>query len=260
MVFTQPNMGDDNMVQIPEGTFEMGNPFGEGFDDNLPMHTVKIDSFYMDKYEVTVSQFKIFLDETGYDFDRTVLQAIWADYRVSPKDDHPVVNINWYDASAYAKWAGKRLPTEAEWEYAASGGLKGKRYPWGNFITKDDANFHRYWKKDDEYGQPHSKKKGKDKWRYSTAPVGSFEPNGFGLYDMAGNVAEWCQDWYQWDYYKISPENNPTGPEVGTTKVTRGGHWYSWHKGLRAYNRGDNPPDVKRWQDVQGFRCVKDIN
>ncbi len=248
------------MVLIPGGTFEMGRADGKPEYDNTPVVIVQIDSFYMDKYEVTVGEFNKFLDETGYDFDRSLWQAIWADYWVSPGEDHPAVNINWYDAAAYAEWAGKRLPTEAEWEYAARGGLKGKRYPWGNTITKDDANFHRYWKEDDEYGQPYSKKRGKDKWKYGSAPVGSFEPNGFGLYDMAGNAAEWCSDWYQWDYYKTSPMDNPQGPDSGTTKVSRGGHWYSWHKGLRVYNRGDNPPDVERWQDVQGFRCVKDIN
>ena len=90
--------------------------------------------------------------------------------------------------------------------------------------------------------------------------MGSFEPNGYGLYDMAGNVAEWCHDWYQHDYYKVSPMDNPKGPETGNTKVSRGAHWYSWHKGLRVFNRGDNPPDVRLFQDVQGFRCVSDIN
>lgn len=92
------------------------------------------------------------------------------------------------------------------------------------------------------------------------ALIVGFAPNGYGLYDMAGNVSEWCQDWYQWNYYSLSPTDNPQGPDSGNTKITRGGHWYSWHKGLRVYNRGDNPPDVKRWQDVQGFRCVRDLN
>ena len=251
----QPN--NANMVLIPGGTFEMGSHFGESlnekYPDNLPVHTVKIDSFYIDKYEVTVGQFKQFLNETGYDFH----WRLWEKYFVSPTDDHPMVNVDWYEAIAFAKWAGKRLPTEAEWEYAARGRSDGMRYPWGNNITKNDANFHKYWKDDDEY--ENSSMTGKDKWKYSTAPVGSFEPNGYGLYDMVGNVSEWCQDWYLWDYYKLSPKNNPTGPDSGKTKVIRGGHWYSWHKGLRVYNRGDNPPDVKRWQDVQGFRCVTDI-
>ncbi len=243
---------EKNMVLIPGGIFIMGRADGNLQDDNFPAHSVEIDSFYMDKYEVTVGQFKQFLDETGYEFN----WSIWEKYFVAPTQEHPMVSINWYDASSYAKWAGKRLPTEAEWEYAARGGLEGMRYPWGNYITKDDANFHKYWKEDNEY--KNRLLKGKDKWRLSS-PVGGFSPNGYGLYDMAGNVAEWCQDWYQWDYYQVSPKENPQGPKTGKTKVTRGGHWYSWHKGLRVYNRGDNPPDVKWWQDVQGFRCAKDM-
>ena len=245
------------MVLIPGGTFEMGRSDGKLEYDNTPFHTVRIDSFYMDKYEVSVGQFMEFVEKTGYDFNR----SIWQKYWVSPTDKHPIVYIDWYAASAYAKWAGKRLPTEAEWEYAARGGLKGERYPWGNEITKDDANFHLYWKKDEEYDPDDPlKKQGKDQWKYSTAPVGSFAPNGYGLYDMAGNVAEWCQDWYQHDYYMVSTQENPKGPDSGKEKVTRGGHWYSWHVQLRLYNRGSSPPDVKRFQDVQGFRCAVDLD
>ena len=243
----------EEMVLIPGGTFEMGRPDGKPGYDNFPVHLVKIDSFYMDKYEVTVGQFNQFLKETGYDYYR----SLWQRFVVSPTNVHPIVNVDWYAASAFAKWAGKRLPNEAEWEYAARGGLQGARYPWGNIITKNFANFHKYWKGDKEYNN--STMTGKDTWKYSTAPVGSFEPNGYGLYDMAGNVAEWCQDWYQHDYYNVSPDENPKGPKRGERKVTRGGHWYSWHKGLRVYNRGDNPPDVRWWQDVQGFRCVSDL-
>ncbi len=242
-----------DMTLIPGGTFQMGRADGKPGYDNVPVHTVKIDSFYMDKFEVTVGQFKQFLDDTGYGFD----WSLWEKYHVSPSNNHPIVGVNWFEAEKFAKWVGKRLPTEAEWEYAARGGLEGMRYPWGNSITKDNANFHKYWKDDDEFAN--STTKGKDIWKYSTAPVGSFAPNGYGLYDMAGNAAEWCNDWYKEDYYAKSPMNNPKGPEMGSTKVTRGGHWYSWHKGLRVYNRGDNPPDVRWWQDVQGFRCVKDV-
>ena len=254
---TSVNMDGGEMMLVPGGTFEMGNHFGEGVDDNFPLHTVKVDSFFMDKYEVTVGQFRQFIQETGYDWDR----FWWKMSIFSPTDNHPIVYVDWHAATAYAKWEGKRLPTESEWEYAARGGLKGKRYPWGNNITKNDANFHKYWKDDDEYENNNRLTTDwKDKWKYSTAPVGSFEPNGYGLYDMAGNVAEWCHDWYQHDYYKVSPMDNPKGPETGNTKVSRGGHWYSWHEGLRVYNRGDNPPDVRWFQDVQGFRCVSDIN
>lgn len=267
IVFTSPgtttaNLDRSEMALIPGGTFEMGNQFAgtsgasESVDDNVPVHTVKIYSFYMDKYEVTVGQFKRFLQETGYEFNRSLWQRLW----VSPTDDHPIVNVDWYAATAYADWAGKRLPTEAEWEYAARGALVGMRFPWGNEITHDDANFHRTWGKGITHDYPNFiNTGGKDRWRYSTAPVGSFEPNGYGLYDMAGNVAEWCQDWYSSDYYLVSPADNSKGPETGETKVTRGGHWYSWDKGLRVYNRGDNPPDVEWFQDVQEFRLVSDL-
>ena len=251
------NQSNDNvMVLIPAGTFEMGNPYGEGIDDDAPVHSVKIDSFYMGKYEVTVGQFKAFLKDTGYESS----MSAWERYFVSPDDDHPVVGVNWFGANAYAQWAGMRLPTEAEWEYAARGGLTGMLYPWGNDIDHDNANYHRTWDKEITYDYPDYISTGKnDTWRYLSAPVGSFAPNGYGLHDMAGNVAEWCQDWYQQDYYISSPENNPQGPENGTEKVTRGGHWFSWNRGLRVHNRDSNLPNVKVWQDVQGFRLAADL-
>ena len=144
----------------------------------LPVHTVELDAFYMDVHEVTVGQFKQFVQESGYGYNR------WNDVaNDSPGDDYPMVYVNWHDATAYAEWAGKRLPTEAEWEYAARGGLEGKRYPWGddeNNVARDHANY--------------SGTGGTDTWTYN-APVGSFEANGYGLYDVAGNVYEWCQDW-----------------------------------------------------------------
>ena len=131
-------------------------------------------------------------------------------------------------------------PAEKEWEWASQAGLKNKEYPWANQVPSSSR---------DSYGRNVGK----------PTAVGSYPANGYGLYDMAGNVAEWCQDWYQHDYYNVSPDENPKGPKRGERKVTRGGHWYSWHKGLRVYNRGDNPPDVRWWQDVQGFRCVSDL-
>ena len=161
------------MALIPAGRFEMGDHFKGGEAHELPVHTVELDAFYMDKCEVTVGQFKKFVEESGYTYN------FWDDVAVcSPKDKYPMVFVSWSDAKAYCDWAGKRLPTEAEWEYAARGGLKGKRYPLGDGITNGHAN---YWGTG-----------GRDKWDQSTAPIGSFDANGYSLYDMAGNAWEWC--------------------------------------------------------------------
>ena len=168
------NKDGAEMALIPAGSFEMGDHL-DNMDNALPVHTVELDAFYMDIHAVTVGQFKQFVEESGYSYNR------WDNVGTySPTDGHPMVYVTWNDATAYAKWVGKRLPTEAEWEYAARDGLTGKRYPWGDDITHDDANY--------------SGTGGKDEWQYS-APVGSFEPNGYGLYDMAGNVRPWCSDW-----------------------------------------------------------------
>ena len=171
------------MVLIPAGSFEMGDHFNEGRASERPGHEVKLDAFYMGVNEVTVGQFKKFVQQTGYAYG-----GDWNDVaRYSPGDDYPMIYVSWHDAVAYAEWVGKRLSTEAEWEYAARGGLVGKRYPWGDEISHDDAN----------WGNTVN---GRDKWKYCS-PVGSFVANGYGLYDMVGNVSEWCQDWYGSDYY-----------------------------------------------------------
>jgi formylglycine-generating enzyme required for sulfatase activity len=222
------------MVLIPAGSFEMGDHFDEGDDDELPIHQVELDAFYMDVNEVTAGQFKPFVEDSGYDYDD------WdnvAEY--SPGDEFPMIYVNWNDATAYAEWAGKRLPTEAEWEYAARGGLAGKRYPWGDEITHDDANYLGIG--------------GKDKW-VKCAPVGSFEANGYGLYDMAGNVWEWCQDWYDEDYYSNSPAKNPLGPDTGSYRVVRCGSWYFNTHDLRVAYRINDTPHSRSYDS--GFRCV----
>ena len=227
------------MVLIPAGSFEMGDHFDEGDDDELPIHQVELDAFYMDVNEVTAGQFKPFVEDSGYDYDD------WdnvAEY--SPGDEFPMIYVNWNDATAYAEWAGKRLPTEAEWEYAARGGLAGKRYPWGDEITHDDANYLGIG--------------GKDKW-VKCAPVGSFEANGYGLYDMAGNLREWCADWYDSDYYSKSPAKNPLGPDSQTRagyRVMRGGFYGEFAAYQRVAFRTAPEPDGDGRSHYVGFRCV----
>ena len=231
------------MVLIPVGSFEMGDHFSEGEEDELPVHKVTLDAFYMDTHEVTVGQFKQFVNQTGYDYDH-----MWNDVaKYSPGDDYPMIYVNWNDATAYAEWAGKRLPTEAEWEYAARGGLVGQRYVWGDDVklARDYANYE--WVE------------GKDKWELCS-PVGSFKPNGYGLYDMAGNVLEWCADRYDGNYYTNSPANNPQGREDSIYKyrVLRGGSWLALTNSLRvAYRPIDNPNSRYIYY---GFRCVSGSN
>ena len=228
------------MVRIPAGSFEMGDHFGEGSTNEWPVHRVELDAFYMDVHEVTVGQFREFVNQSGYSHGGN-----WNSVgKYSPGDGYPMVYVTWPDAVAYAKWAGKRLPTEAEWEYAARGGLVGKRYPWGDEVTHDDANY--------------SGTGGKDKWDRQTAPVVSFEANGYGLYDMGGNVWEWCQDWYGSDYYNNSPAKNPRGPETGSYRVLRGGGWYYATFNLRVASRLGSLPYAGSANF--GFRSVSGSN
>jgi len=225
---------DVTMVLIPAGEFQMG--YNGGYDNEKPVHTVYLDAFYMDIYEVTNAQYKKFMDATGHK-----APEYWNDSNYNALN-HPVVGVSWNDASAYCSWAGKRLPTEAEWEKSARGGLVGKKYVWGdewpppskagNFydsITNDGYNY--------------------------TSPVGSFKPNGYGLYDMAGNVWEWCADWYDGNYYANSPKSNPTGPSSGSSRVLRGGSWFYYNVNLlRVADRYLCDPTYY-FLNV-GFRCV----
>ena len=232
------------MVLIPAGSFEMGDHFKEGEPHELPVHTVELDAFYMDRYEVTVGQFRKFVEESGYAYNRWDKVAMF-----SPRDRCPMVFVSWADVEAYCDWAGKRLPTEAEREYAARGGSKGKkgkRYPWGNDITHDDANYRGI-----------GKNKNRDKWDKETAPTGSFDTNGYGLCDMAGNVWEWCADWYGEDYYSNSPLRNPQGPSTGKYRVLRGGSWTDSTSDLRVARRDLSDP-VEVFDDT-GFRCVSEL-
>ena len=191
----------------------------------IPEKTVKVfDAFYMDVYEVTVGQFKKFLKSSSYEPDEPI---DWTSvYGVSSTEKHPMIMVTWHDATAYAKWAGKRLPTEKEWEWAARGGLENREFLWGDeeILARDYANY-------DGTG-------GDDRWEY-TAPVGSFRLNGYGLSDMSGNLWEWCQDWYSSD--QIS-------------RVLRGGSWYHGPDLLQVARRNYYAPSYGRYDS--GFRCV----
>ena len=230
-----------SMVLIPAGSFEMGAPFDEGEPDERPVHQVELDAFYMDRHEVTIGQYKRFLRETVHGTlpdqtpDWIAEKAIVLAQKgipqgvgfTTPTDDHPVAGVTFKDAQAYAQWAGKRLSTEAEWEYAARGGLIGKRYVWGNRLPeRADCNF------TGSFGREQAD----DGYLY-TAPVGSYAANGYGLYDMAGNVWEWCADWYGENYYANSVLKNPKGPETGAERVIRGSGWSSYLQHLRLSRR-----------------------
>jgi len=244
---TKPGTDVDigEMVLIPAGEFEMGDNFNEGKDRERPVHTIYLDAFLIDKYEVTVGQYEKFIQATGH---RT---PHWDVSQYSPSDDHPIVFVSWHDAMAYSEWAGKRLPTEAEWEKAARGGLVSKRYPWGD--ENPDGSLCNFADKNTDFDW--SDRNVDDGYQY-TAPVGSYQPNGYGLYDMAGNVWEWCSDWYDDNYYVNSPKSNPRGPSSGSKRVLRGGYWYGTIDYLRcSYREGYVLTDMYR--DL-GFRCVQD--
>ena len=246
----------EGMVLIPAGEFQMGSNDPEAANDEQPVHTVYVDGFFMDKYEVTNAQYKKFIDaKPEWRKDRIDPAFYLGTYLFSwngndypqGKANHPVVEVPWYAAMAYAQWAEKRLPTEAEWEYAARGGLVGKKYPWGDGIDTDKANY--------------SGNAGR-----STA-VGKYPPNKYGLHDMAGNVLEWCLDEYNPDFYSISPRENPLSgadtvdwiinnfTNVKTYRVWRGGSWPSDPEFVRvAVRRGDLPTMAG---SNYGFRCVR---
>ena len=219
------------MVLIPAGNFQMGSNDGDD-DDEKPVHIVHIDAFYMDADEVTNAQYRKFMSATGH----RKPSYYWNDSAYN-QPNQPVVGVDWHDAVAYARWAGKRLPTEAEWEYAARGGLSGKKYPWGDLVGSSQANYNR------NVGKP--------------VPVGSFEPNGYGLYDMAGNVYEWCADWYDSQYYSNSPSRNPQGPSSGTSRVLRGGGWNVTSVNMGVYDRLMS--GILSMHPHVGFRCVSDV-
>jgi formylglycine-generating enzyme len=222
------------MVLVPGGSFIMGKntPYPS---DWQPEHRVSIDSFYVDRYEVRNKEYFEFCQAT-----HTGLPEFWgmAQFKCGPDfPDFPVVGVNYFDAEKYAKWAGKRLPTEAEWEYAARGGLPASNFPWGDQADSTKMNYGKKYK--------------------SILKVGSFPPNAYGIFDISGNVWEWTSDNYGDDFYANSPEKNPKGPPSGRFKVIRGGSWHSGGMCVQTYYRNGLSPS---WVDFAvGFRCVKDV-
>ena len=254
----------EGMSLIPAGPFQMGSATGDV--NEAPIHTVELDAFYMDQHEVTNAEYQAFVSATGHPAPRgigytAVYELLKHDYEPweDPGFNHPnqpVTTVTWFDADAYCKWAGKRLPTEAEWEKAARGGLEGARYPWGDAEPDHTTANFADSQTEFEWRNPNV-----DDGYLFTAPVGTFQPNGYGLFDMAGNVWEWCADWYSVTYYSESedverPRRNPKGPDTGERRVLRGGTWYRDDHTLRNAERVSDFPDNSL--NVVGFRCAMD--
>jgi formylglycine-generating enzyme required for sulfatase activity len=255
------------MVSVPAGNFTMGSAAGSS--NQKPQHTVFLDAYYIDKFEVTNAEFEQFMAAGGY-----TMQAFWSDAgwswrtggghtqpatwgsdanRCGPGwPGFPVNGVSWYEAEAYANFAGKRLPTEAEWEKVARG-TDARSYPWGEGIDNSRANY-------SGSGDPYES---------GTTPVGFYDgrlhpsppfqttdsPSPYGAYDMAGNVWEWVRDWYSATYYGSSPDTNPPGPISGTSRVLRGGSWSDEASYLRCAQRYYNYPTSR--YSYNGFRCAR---
>ncbi|MFE6288099.1 formylglycine-generating enzyme family protein [Streptomyces sp. NPDC057877] len=276
-------------VRLPGGGFAMGDAFDEGYpaDGETPVHQVRLKPFHIDETAVTTAQFAAFVKATGHvtEAERHGSSAVfhlavaapasdilgnaagapwWINVRgahwrhpegagsdVSDRQSHPVVHVSWNDANAYARWAGKRLPTEAEWEYAARGGLVGRRYVWGDDLTPGGRWRCNIWQGPFPYTNT------AEDGYLTTAPVKSYRPNGFGLWNMSGNVWEWCADWFSPTYYAESPGQDPAGPDTGTTRVLRGGSYLchdSYCNRYRVSARSSNTPESS--SSNLGFRCA----
>ncbi len=239
--------GRDNasMVFIAAGPFTMGS--NNGLLNERPEHTVTLDAYYIDTYEVTLSLYRKFLEEEQHESPPT-----WDDEAAMTVGDRPAIGMRWESADAYCRWAGKRLPTEAEWEKAARGTDR-RRYPWGNmqpFI--DIANYDRgMWVNEAVTLAPVTSGLEGMSVRHGLKGGGK---SPFGVFHMAGNVAEWVADWYERDYYRTSPGKNPPGPPTGEKRVLRGGSWADVPSALRVTARFSAEPDFE--DRTMGFRCA----
>ncbi len=285
----------EGMTRLDGGPFLMGTDFADGFlkDGEGPIREVVIDPFFIDVAPVSNVQFAEFIRATGFVteserfgwsfvfqghfsperykelVDDTVREVNWwckvtgsdwkhpegPDSSIESRDDYPAVQVSWNDATEYAKWAGKRLPTEAEWEYAARGGQVQRIYPWGDELTPGGVHLSNTWQ-----GDFPNFDSGEDGYK-GTCPPRSFAPNGYGLYTTTGNVWEWCSDWFDPSYHITGTRSNPIGPPMGKGKVMKGGS-YLCHKSYcnryRVAARTSNTPDSATTNI--GFRCVSDIN
>ncbi len=284
----------EGMIRLDGGSFLMGTDSDEGFpaDGEGPVREVLLDPFYLDTAPVTNSQFREFVESTGYQTEAerfgwsfvfqghipkeryselvvdTVAEAPWwcrvngaawnhpegPDSEIDGRADRPVVQVSWNDALAYCEWAGKRLPTEAEWEFAARGGLEQKRFPWGDELTPDGKHLCNIWQgtfpdvdlAEDGYSAP--------------APVDAFPPNGYGFLTITGNAWEWCHDWFHPTFHLVGTRHNPAGPPRGAARVMKGGSYLcheSYCNRYRVAARTANTPDSATTNI--GFRCARDV-
>ena len=295
--FRRVNTGStDEMKRIAGGEFLMGTDGDYGFaaDGEGPAHVIELNPFHIDVTTVTNEQFNNFVNATKYKTDSErfgwsfvfmghltpaeiarsaqsgtrVLGSEWwcrvegASWRhpegpgsnIKQRWKHPVVHVSWNDAHAFASWAGKRLPTEAEWECAARGGLVQQRFPWGDELEPEGRHLMNVWQgvfpRQNSEGDGH----------YGSAPAKSYKANGFGLYQMTGNVWEWCWDWFDAGFYRTSARANPLGPPAGERRVMRGGSYLchaSYCNRYRTDARSSNTPDSATTN--LGFRCVRDV-
>ena len=279
-----------DMVKLDAATFLMGTESGDAFaaDGEGPVRRVTLDAFYVDVNPVTNGRFGEFVRAAGYRTDaerlgwsfvfqghigaevadRTVPGAPWwcqvwgacwthpygPDSTISGQDEYPVVHVSWNDAVAYCAWAGKRLPTEAEWEYAARGGLEQKLYPWGDELTPDGRHLCNIWQ--GEFPKLDLVEDGYS----SVAPIDAFPPNGYGLNLITGNAWEWCADWFSASYHAGATRSNPVGPLTGAARVIKGGSYLchrSYCNRYRVAARTANTPDSSTTH--MSFRCVRDV-
>jgi len=279
------------MIALPGGTFLMGTDNQEGFpqDGEGPVRPVTLDPFSIDIYSVTNELFSRFVAATGYKteaeqygwsfvfwshipearFQQLVEDTVaaapwWCKVRgarwsapegpgsdVSRRANHPVVHVSWNDAQAFCTWSGQRLPTEAQWEYAARGGLEQKLYPWGDKLRPNGEHRYNIWQGE------FPKHDTADDGYAGTSPVDAFPPNGFGLYSITGNAWEWCADWFDADFHRHADQANPQGPPEGQSRVMKGGSFLchkSYCNRYRVAARSSNTPDSST--SNLGFRCV----